>query len=393
MDFEFSVEEEKFRDKVQDLLSSEVTDEVRQDTASMECGPATRRFWRTIGADGYRGLSWPKEYGGQESYVKELIFWDEATRAGAQMPRTTMWAEHMLLFHMSKAQKAKFLPQIRSGEIIISLGYTEPQAGVDFGATELRAVQDRDDYVLNGQKMFSSDVHYTEYQLVAARTDQNVPKEEGISFFMVDLKSPGITVRPIWIMGGYRSNEIFYENIRVPKDNMVGEKNRGWQQWSATPFFQYAAVSSGMSVLVETLVNYTLEPHREGEPLSKNQLVRQKLAQLATEVEIERLWGYRLASMMDTGKMPSYELAMARLHLNIVNQRAPNLAMQLLGLYGQLKSGSEEALLGGSMEKAYELSTLLQVVGGSTQILRNIIALRALGLPHGQASATPYYDS
>ena len=393
MDFQYSEEEERFRQEVRAFFKKELTAEVRRDSAERNPGPAARDFYRRMGAKGYLSLSWPREYGGQGSYMKELIFCDEASRAGARLSVSAKWAEPMFLLYMTDEQKKEYLPRLARGEIVdVCLGYTEPQAGSDFSATEMRAMEDGDDYILNGQKMFSTVADYADYHLVAARTDPSVPKEEGISFFMVDLKSPGITVCPIWLMGNSRSNEVFYDNVRGPKKNLVGEKNRGWQQWSACAFFLYAAMTGDISAVMETLVRYAKETQREGEPLAKDPIIRQKLAQLAIRVEIARLWGHRLAWMMDEGLPPSYELAMAKLNLDEVKQREPNVGMQILGLYGQLQSGSEEAPLAGVVENLYQLSVRVRVTAGPREILRNIIALRALGLPYGQASATPYYD-
>jgi alkylation response protein AidB-like acyl-CoA dehydrogenase len=194
-------------------------------------------------------------------------------------------------------------------------------------------------------------------------------------------------------MGGVRTNEVFYDDVRVPKNNLIGKKNHGWYQWgTGCPPTYSTGMTGGISSFLETMVSYAKETRYNGEALAKDPLVRQKLAQLAVGVEIGRLWGHRIAWMLDKEIVPVYESSMSKLMLDDVKQHGANLGMQILGLYGQLQPGSEEAPLGGAIANFYQLSTTVRVTVGSREILRNIVALRALGLPYNQASATPYYD-
>ena len=232
MDFRFSKEEEEFRKELGEFLDKELTEEIaRQNWEDKGLGPEGREFARKLGAKGWLGLGWPKEYGGQGgSPMYEFILVTELARRGAHIPNdiARLMGGPTILRHGSEELKKEFLPRIARGEIEFALGYTEPQAGSDLAALEMRAVEDGDDYIMNGQKMFNTECHYADYHWLAARTDPDAPRHRGISLFVVDMNSPGITIRPLWTMSGERTNEVFYDNVRVPKRRMVGEKNRGF---------------------------------------------------------------------------------------------------------------------------------------------------------------------
>jgi len=235
MDFGYTKEEEDFREKLCSFLDKELTEEIaRQNWEDKGVGPEAREFSRKLAANGFLGMSWPKEYGGQGlPPTFDFILLDElGKRWGAHIPLDvgyTMVA-NTILRRGSEKMKREFLPRIIGGEIEFCLGYTEPNAGSDLASMKMRAVEEGDDFLITGQKTFNTEAHYSEYHWLAARTDfnPNIPKHRGISLFIVDMNSPGITVRPLITMSGERTNEVFYENVRVPKDRLVGEKNKGF---------------------------------------------------------------------------------------------------------------------------------------------------------------------
>ena len=233
MNFRFSPDEERFRQEVRAFLDKEVTEGVLQEIDSGQgFGPHSWELLRKLGAKGWLTPSWPKEYGGLGlSHIYRFIIQEELDYYGGLfIGRSTgaSIAGPTILLYGSEEQKKEYLPRIARGEIEFALGYTEPQAGSDLAALEIRAVEDGEDYVMNGQKCFNTRSHFAQYHWLAARTDPNAPRHRGISLFIVDLSSPGITIRPMWTVGGTRTNEVFYDSVRVPKGNLVGEKNRGF---------------------------------------------------------------------------------------------------------------------------------------------------------------------
>ncbi len=231
MQFRFSDEALAFEREVNDFLAVEWSPEVRQRAAaSPDSYEIERAFRRKLAERGWLTMSWPREYGGQErSYEQQYLFQEALNYFGA--PGATVAVQQVgptLMTYGTESQKDAFLPRIAQGEIDFALGYTEPDAGTDLASLQLRAVRDGDDYVLNGIKRFTSGAHRAEYVWLAARTDPEAPKHRGISMFLADLSTPGITVKPIWTMSGLRTNEVYWDDVRIPADALVGEENRGW---------------------------------------------------------------------------------------------------------------------------------------------------------------------
>lgn len=384
MDFAFTPEEEAFRQEVRRFLEKELTPEVVEEVESgMGLGPHARQFLRKMGAKGWLCPSWPRQYGGLGgTYVQRFIIKEEVAYYGG--PHTLVgvdMAGPTILLFGSEELKQEYLPRIAGGEVEFALGYTEPQAGSDLAALEIRAVEEGDYFVMNGQKMFNTACHYAEYHWLGARTDPTVAKHRGISLFVVDLNTPGITIRPLWTMAGWRTNEVFYDNVKVPKKNLVGEKNRGWYHIATALDFERTYTVGQMRRLFEKLVQYCRQTKHNGEALSKNPLVRHKLAELAIEIEIAYLFACRIAWMLNSGTVPNYEAAMVKAFGSELEQRLANAGTQILGLYGQLQSGSKWVPLGGSMEYRYRETVRSTITRGTSEVMRNIVALRGLGLP------------
>jgi len=394
MDFRFTEEEEAFRKEVRGWMKKEITPELRQDMEGLSWIRANdkphtariREFGLKLGSKGWLGMNWPKKYGGQErSIIEQYIVVEEVAFQWIVIPNhyAVSMEGPCILRHGSEEQKMDYLPRICRGEVELALGYTEPDAGSDLASLQMRAVPDGDDYVLNGQKTFNTSCHYADYHWLAARTKFDVPKHRGISMFIVDLKSPGITIRPLYTMAGGRTNEVYYDNVRVPKENLVGEENRGW--FYVVEALDYERVMTflpaPLQFMVDELVKYAKETRRDGRILAEDPIIRQKLAELAIELEVARLLHYRALVMLDKEVIGNYEPAMMKLFAGEVAQRLTNTGMQILGPFGLLQENSKWVPLKGRIETGYR-ATLMHTFGaGSSELMRNIIATRGFGLP------------
>lgn len=388
MEFGFKKEEIELLDQVRTLISQEVTPEVVQETREQGAiygGPEARKFIKKLGAKGWLTPAWPRKYGGIDS--SEMITYmirDEL--AYAELPLYYVAAYNagpMILRDGSDEMKDEFLPPIAKGEIEFALGYTEPQAGSDLSALNIRAEDKGDHFVLNGQKTFNTHTHVADYHWLAARTDFEGPKHKGISIMIVDLKTPGITIRPLITMAGWRTNEVYYDDVIVPKKNMLGEKNRGFYYLMGALDFERMFPPRAYKRLFEEIVDYAKNTIVGGNPLSKDPLIRQKLAQMDIELEASRLLYYQLAFMLDNEMIPNYQSSMEKMFATEVAQRICNTGMEVLGLYGQLKEDDKLAPLSGKLEFFYRSSVVETIYAGTSEIQRNIIAERGLGLPRG----------
>jgi 3-oxocholest-4-en-26-oyl-CoA dehydrogenase alpha subunit len=238
-----------------------------------------------------------------------------------------------------------------------------------------------DFFLVNGQKTFNTHAHVADYHWLATLTAPEAPKYRGMSLMIVDLKSPGITIRPMFTMAGWRTNEIFYDDVLVPKKNLVGDLNTGFLYVMHALDFERMFPLAAYGRILNEIIDYSRETRVAGEPLSKNPLVRQKLAQMVIEVEANRHLYYRLAHMLDAGQVPNYQASMQKLFATETAQRIANTGMEILGLFGQLKKGSKWAVLSGQVENFYRTSVVETVYAGTSEVQRNIIALRGLGLP------------
>jgi hypothetical protein len=391
MDFQLKPEEEALRKEIKEFLEQELTPEVVEEyTMDLGSGPHTRDFMRKLGEKRYLAPSWPVEYGGMgASLIQRFVIYEEISYAcgpGYRPPRAPLGVGMVgptLLLFGSEEQKKEFLPRLASGEIEFALGYTEPNAGSDLAALEIKAEEDGGEWVINGQKLFSTSSHYAEYHWLAARTDFTVPKHKGISLFMIDLKTPGISIVPIYHLGGGRTNRVYYDNVRVPKNCLVGEKNRGWVYIGKALDFERLFASGHVRRVLEDLVEYCRTANNGGQLTADNHIIKHKLAELAVEVEVCSLLCYRVACMLDRGIVATYESSMCKLYGTELEQKLARTGMEILGLYSQLQKGSKWVRLNGSIEHLYRDSIRATIGGGTSEVQRNIIALRALGLPRG----------
>ena len=386
MDFGFKKEEEDLIREVRAFIKKEATPEMLAETRQLGQiygGPEGRKFIQKFAAKGWLTPNWPKEFGGMgASEMVTYIIRDEM--AYARVPSVFV-AAHMagptILRVGNEELKKEYLPRIARGEVEFALGYTEPQAGSDLVALKIRAEDKGDFFLINGQKTFNTHCHVADYHWLAARTDFEVPKHKGVSMIIVDLKSPGITIRPLITMAGWRTNEVYYDDVVVPKKSLVGEKNKGFYYLMAALDFERMVPPGLYRRLFDEIVQYAKETVVDGKRLSQKPLIRQKLSQLAVELEVTRLLYYQLAHMLDKGTIPNYQSSMEKMFATEVAQRVANTGMEVMGLCGQLKEGSRWAPLAGRVEHFYRWSVVETVYAGTSEIQRNIIALRGLGLP------------
>ena len=394
MDFRFTDEEEAFREEVRQWLKKEIPQRwIELDPGiweeTEESWALSRQFQRKLGQKGWIAPAYPKEYGGLEmSHTKRLILAEELaySRApiGIEVEITVNWVTPTIMLYGTEKQKKDYVTRVAKGDLIFCLGYSEPDAGSDLAALQTRVVEDADEYVINGQKIWCSYGHYADYCWLAARTDPDVPKHKGISMFVVDMKTPGITVRPlINILNRHSFNEVFFDDVRIPKDNLVGEKNRGWYQLAVALDFERSSIGTAAinQRIIEELVQYAKETKCNGGTLADDPLIRNELAGVAVENEVLRMMCYRIAWMFSKGLHPSYESSMSMLFGSELIRRLGNVGMRILGPYGQLDVGSKWAVLNARIMRMYLSAISMGVGGGSNEIQRNIIAMRGLGLP------------
>ncbi|MBI4267066.1 MAG: acyl-CoA dehydrogenase family protein [Chloroflexi bacterium] len=388
MDFRFSEEQARFRQEVRRFLEAEI----RLGTFKPGCDAwitgYSAEFSRKVAARGWIGLTWPKEYGGQaRSYMDRLVLTEELLRYGA--PVACHWfADRQvgasIIVFGDEAQKRDILPKIIRGEAFFAIGMSEPEAGSDLASLKTGAMEDGDSFIIDGQKVWTSGATYKNYIYLVARTDSTVPKHKGISEFVMRLDLPGVTIRPLVDMaGGSHFDEVFFDNVRIPKSSLIGEKNHGFQQILAQLDYERSGIERIMAnyPLYDALLRYCQEATRQGKPLCQQPLIRQRLAQLEVDFEIGRLLIYRVAAVMDEGNPPNYEAAVAKDFGTAFEQRLANTAMDILGLYGQLIEGSRHVPMRGLAPESYLMCRGYTLMGGTTEILRNIIAQRGLGLP------------
>lgn len=397
MDFRFTPEEEAFREEVNRFLDDVLPENwlgVDPDGHNEQADEKLHQFdldlRRKLAAKGWLGLQWPRQYGGQEApMMKRFILEQELIYRGAPywaISAALMFGDMILQFG-TEQQRLRFLPPIARGEVQWCVGMSEPNAGSDLANLQLRATEEGDSFVLNGQKTWQTGAHYADWVMLYARTDPNVKKHKGITAFMVDMKSPGITMRRIPQMTGHPAFcEVFYDNVKVPKENVLGALNAGWSVAlfgvATEKSFGYWLINSGRRDL-EMLVRYCQETQVDGQPLCKDPLIRSRLAQLAIELEVGRNLGMRLNWMATKGMPIIAEACQLKPFGGSILQRLGNLGVGILGLYGQLDEESKWVKLRGRMKYLFLAAAAMTIEGGTNEASRNTIASVGLGLPRG----------
>ncbi len=388
MDFQFTEEQERFRKEIQQFLDGELAAGNFKPQCDAWIEIYDPEFTKRLAQRGWIGLTLPREYGGQGlGPLDRLVLTEELLRYGA--PCGAHWFTDRqvgpcLLAYGTEEQKSEYLPKICKAEVSFALGLSEPEAGSDLASVKTQAQLDGDHYIVNGQKVWTSAAHHQSHLYLLARTDPDAPKHKGISEFIVDLKSPGVTVRPILDpTGGEHFNEVFLDNVRVPATNLVGIENNGWKQITSQLDYERSGMERlmGNYPLFDALRKYVHRNTDRGKALSIDPVARYKIAELEASFEVGRMLIYRVAWMLDRGILPNYESAMAKLYATEFQQRLTDTVIAMLGSYGDLTSESKYAPLGGMAVSAYLFSPGLTLMAGTSEILRTVIAQRGLGLP------------
>jgi alkylation response protein AidB-like acyl-CoA dehydrogenase len=390
MEFRFTEEQENLRQEIRQFLEEELKNGNFEVHCDAWMGGYSPEFSRKIGQRGWIGLCWPREWYGQgKSYMDRMVLTEEIVRYGA--PAAAHWfADRQMgpsiIRYGSDEQKEYFLPRIARGELVFGIGMSEPEAGCDLASLRTKATEDGDSYILNGQKVWTSGAHHIDYLYLIARTDPEAPRHRGISEFIVDMHLPGIEVRPLIDMtGGHHYNEVFLDNVRVPRSSMVGEINHGWYQIAEQLDYERSGVERLMTnyPIYQDLIEYAKQTNHGGKPLAEQPTVRNRLADLTVRYEVGRLLTYRVAWVLDQGRPPTTEAAMAKAFCTSFEQYMVHVATQLPGLYGQLRQGSKwiPPAFRESAVESYLFSPGYTIQGGTSEILKNITAIRGLQLP------------
>jgi alkylation response protein AidB-like acyl-CoA dehydrogenase len=390
MDFDFSAEERAFVAELEAFLAAErspdVMDDAPEQLSQTVDSPAKRAVMARLAERGWLGMSWPKRYGGQERPgIYDFLLTESRSRAGAPQPGKGVGiVGKTIIRHGNEKMKALFLPQIIRGEIEFAVGYSEPQAGSDAANMQLRAVRDdaRGGWVLDGQKVWTTSAHFADWYWVGARTDA-ASKHKGITLFLIPMDHPGLTIRPTWTIGDERTNEVFFDAVFVPDDFVVGQVNGGWTYiCEALDLERFAMMPVGpLEKKVEALCEWVRTARRDGEPLRAHAKARKAVAQLATQLEVARMLQRRVISEAVKGGVPTCESSQYKLFMNECSKRTANAALDLMGADAQLKPGEDGAPAGGRFERSYRYTVVDTIGGGTSEIQKNIIARRKLGLP------------
>jgi alkylation response protein AidB-like acyl-CoA dehydrogenase len=356
---------------------------------SAEARAAFARWRDALVTQGWIAPHWPREYGGAGLSVREqFVLNEELAEAGTGNVGGfgVMMFGPTLILHGTREQQEEHLPRILRGEVVWCQGWSEPGAGSDLAALQTRATREGDEYVLNGQKIWTSGAQHADAMYMLARTDPEAPKHRGISFFMFEMKTPGITVRPLTTMAGTQAfNEVFFEDVRVPARNMVGEENRGWYVGMTLTDYERSGIGNAVGVqrrLRELLAAARALP-REDSLLARNVQLRAAFADRCIEAEVARLFSYRIVTMQARDLVPGYEASTAKLFLSELNQRIALVSLRLYGLAGNAFDPNRPEAQSGRIAREYLSSVSSTIAGGTSEIQRNIIATRGLGLPRG----------
>ena len=387
MHIAYTPEQEDLQRELQDYFAHLMTDEVRQrmQGGGGEYGALYRELVAQMGADGWLGIGWPKEYGGQDrSMMEQLIFTDEASKAGAPVPFLTInTVGPTIMEYGTDEQKRFFLPQILAGAVHFSIGYSEPDAGTDLAALRTRAVRDGDEYVINGQKMWTSLIEYADYVWLAARTDPEAPRHKGLSMFLVPTTSPGFKWSPVPTVTGTTTSQTFYEDVRVPASALVGEENGGWRLITGqlnrerVALCSSAGVESSLAEVVRWARDTTLA---DGRRVIDQEWVRVNLARVHAKTEFLKLINWKIAWGVRQGVSPA-DASATKVFGTEFYTEAYRLLMEVMGEEAYLTGDSPAAVIRGRIERNYRSALILTFGGGTNEIQRDIISMVALGLP------------
>jgi alkylation response protein AidB-like acyl-CoA dehydrogenase len=398
MDFTLTPEQLSFRDEVRSWLKKNLPKDwstkvqAASDVPREEAYDFLRQWQRKMYEAGFVGLTWPKESGGRGlTFMEEMILQEEMALAKAP-PVLNILAVGMagptINAYGTEEQKKRYPPKMLSCEEIWCQGYSEPNSGSDLAALQTRAVKDGDHYVINGQKVWTSLAHIADYMMLLARTDPHAPKHKGITYFLLDMHTPGVTVKPLkQITGDAEFNEVYFDNVRIHESQILGGLNNGWAVGLTTLMYERLALGFGLQVrlriALDGLVDLARRSTKNGTPATKDPVTRQKLAQMWIDTEVFKYTGARAITKLLKGELPGPEASTGKMMWVEGHQRLQELAMELEGPYSQLTRGSRWAVENGLWQYGFLRSRANSIEGGTTEIQRNIIGERVLGLPKG----------
>ncbi len=387
MDFALTEEQQDLRTELRQYFRDLLTPELQAQLAEDEMGgPVWKQVVKQVAADGWLGIGWPEEYGGQDrSPIEQLIFFDEAQRAEAPVPMLSINTVGPTIMRFgTQDQKDRFLPGILSGDLNFAIGYTEPGSGTDLASLKTKAVRDGDEYVVNGQKIYTSLALAADYVWLAARTDPDAPRHKGISIFLMPTDTPGFSVQPLDIMGGADTTATFYEDVRIPAANLVGEENGGWGLITSQLNYERVAICNAGLIwryLEEVTEWARATPTADADRVIDEQWVQLGLARVRAAAEVLQLMNWKVAYGLTVGDLSPADASATKVFGTHRYIECLGILMEIMGPISFLRAGSPDALLRGRIERSYQGILVLTFGGGTNEIQRDIIAMLGLGLP------------
>ena len=388
MHLDLTADEAALQGELRTYFAGLMTDDTRARLGGAEGGALYRSVVQQIGRDGWLGIGWPKEYGGQgRSAMDQFLFFDEAMRAGAPVPFVTLnTVGPTLIAFGSDEQKATFLPGILAGELIFAIGYTEPEAGTDLASLRTRAVRDGEEYVVSGSKIFTSGADDADYVFLAVRTNPDAPKHKGISILLVPTASPGFKVTPITTVGDLRTTATFYDDVRVPVGNRVGEEDAGWRLITTQLNHErvgLAAFGAKAFRLWDEVVTWAAATP-SGEPEDGTMLdrpwVQADLARTYARLEAMKVLNWRMVADVGAGTLKAADASAVKVYGTETVVDVYRTLLGILGPVGSLRAGSSGALLRGELERAGRAAQINTFGGGVNEVQREIVAAAGLGM-------------
>jgi 3-oxocholest-4-en-26-oyl-CoA dehydrogenase alpha subunit len=383
----YTDEQERLRQELRSYYARLLTLEVQDELAHARgVGPSVRRIVRQMGQDGWLGIGWPVEWGGQgRSAIEQFVFFDESMRAGAPVPMLTINTVGPTIMNFgTPEQKAELLPRILGGEIHFCIGYTEPGAGTDLAGLVTAAVRDGDEYIINGQKVFTSLAGDADYIWLAARTDPEAKKHKGISMFVVPMSTPGITVTPMHLLSEHDINHTYFDDVRVPASALVGGENQGWTLITNQLNHERVTLCSS-GVIERTLIEVQRWAQEtklaDGRRVIDQEWVRCNLARVRARLEFLRLINWKVAWTATQGRLDVADASTIKVFGTEFYLEAFRLCFEIIGERGYLRDDSPDAVLRGHLERLYRSMLILTFGGGTNEIQRDLIATFGLGFP------------
>ncbi len=388
MDFALTPEQQEFGKEFGEYLEKTMTPELKKEKMEIgeSGGPECLKFWKVMGKDGWLGVGWPTEYGGQgRTALEQHIFFETADYYDAPLPIIALNTVGPTIQKFgTQEQKDLVLPAILRGEVEIAIGYSEPDAGSDLSSLQATAVKDGDDYILNGQKSFTSLAHFAKYIWFAARTDPDAPKKsKGISIFLVDIDSPGIDIVPLHTMGKLQTNSTFYDNVRVPGDRLIGEENKGWKYITNQLDLERIALctSSPLRRRIDKSIEFAKETMIDGKKIIDRPGVKAKLAELTADVEVLKLLNFQVAMKITNGEMVYAEASTVKSYGSVLYQKVNNVLLEIFGPLGLIQNPHDLAPLEGEVELGYRADIVYIFGGGAIEVQKTIIAMAGMMMP------------